>query len=145
MTELKNFFGEKLCETTVPRNIRLAEAPSHGKAALVYDPRSKGAESYIKLAKEIIERQPPAVIPQPAENLTTLAGSGEASGADLRPHRLLHRRGHKSTEERGGEIPAEMDKSRNIDDDQYVRSMDIDVQAKECGGPSAWKGTQASG
>jgi chromosome partitioning protein len=58
MTELKNFFGEKLCRTTVPRNIRLAEAPSHGKAALVYDPRSKGAESYIRLAKEIIERQP---------------------------------------------------------------------------------------
>jgi hypothetical protein len=44
----------------VPRNIRLAEAPSHGKAALVYDPRSKGAESYIRLAKEIIERQPAA-------------------------------------------------------------------------------------
>ena len=57
MTELKNFFGERLCKTTVPRNIRLAEAPSHGKAALMYDPRSKGAESYIKLAKEIIERQ----------------------------------------------------------------------------------------
>jgi chromosome partitioning protein len=60
MTELKNFFGEKLCRTTVPRNIRLAEAPSHGKAALVYDPRTKGAESYIRLAKEIIERQPGA-------------------------------------------------------------------------------------
>ncbi|HXJ86362.1 MAG TPA: ParA family protein [Candidatus Binatia bacterium] len=57
MTELKNFFGDKLCKTTVPRNIRLAEAPSHGKAALMYDPRSKGAESYIRLAKEIIERQ----------------------------------------------------------------------------------------
>ena len=56
-TELKKFFGEKLCATTVPRNIRLAEAPSHGKPALVYDPRSKGAESYIRLAKEIIERQ----------------------------------------------------------------------------------------
>jgi chromosome partitioning protein len=58
MSELKNYFGDKLCRTTVPRNIRLAEAPSHGKAALVYDPRSKGAESYIRLAKEIIERQP---------------------------------------------------------------------------------------
>jgi chromosome partitioning protein len=57
MTELKNYFGDKLCTTTIPRNIRLAEAPSHGKAALVYDPRSKGAESYIRLAKEIIERQ----------------------------------------------------------------------------------------
>ncbi|HET7206510.1 MAG TPA: AAA family ATPase [Terriglobales bacterium] len=52
--ELKNFFGGKLCETSVPRNIRLAEAPSHGKPALLYDVRSKGAESYIRLAKEII-------------------------------------------------------------------------------------------
>ena len=52
--ELKNFFGDKLCETAVPRNIRLAEAPSHGKPALLYDVRSKGAESYIRLAKEII-------------------------------------------------------------------------------------------
>jgi chromosome partitioning protein len=60
MAELKNFFGETLCRTTIPRNIRLAEAPSHGKAALEYDPRSKGAESYIRLAKEIIERQPAA-------------------------------------------------------------------------------------
>jgi len=52
--ELKRFFGEKLCATSIPRNIRLAEAPSHGKPALVYDVRSKGAESYIRLAKEII-------------------------------------------------------------------------------------------
>ena len=56
MAELKKYFGEKLCTTTIPRNIRLAEAPSHGKAALVYDPRSKGAESYIRLAKELINR-----------------------------------------------------------------------------------------
>jgi chromosome partitioning protein len=64
--ELKNFFGEKLCATTVPRNIRLAEAPSHGMPALVYDPRSRGAESYIRLAKEIIERQPTAFSHQPS-------------------------------------------------------------------------------
>ncbi len=57
MAELRRFFGEKLCATTVPRNIRLAEAPSHGKPALAYDPRSKGAESYIRLAKELIEKQ----------------------------------------------------------------------------------------
>ena len=60
-TELRNFFGDKLCRTTVPRNIRLAEAPSHGKPALVYDPHSRGAESYVRLAKEIIEKQPAAV------------------------------------------------------------------------------------
>ena len=58
IAELKNYFGDKLCAATVPRNIRLAEAPSHGKPALVYDPRSKGAESYIRLAKEILGRLP---------------------------------------------------------------------------------------
>src|SRR5947209_17086474 len=55
---LRELFGEKLCATTIPRNIRLAEAPSYGKPALVYDPRSRGAESYIKLAKEIMSRAP---------------------------------------------------------------------------------------
>jgi chromosome partitioning protein len=60
MAELKRFFAEKLCETTIPRNIRLAEAPSHGRPALLYDPRSKGAESYIRLAKEIIAHHLPA-------------------------------------------------------------------------------------
>jgi chromosome partitioning protein len=55
--ELKKYFGEKLFRTTIPRNIRLAEAPSHGQPALMYDVRSRGAESYIRLAKEIVERQ----------------------------------------------------------------------------------------
>src|SRR5258705_8649987 len=54
--ELKKHFGDKLCTTTIPRNIRLAEAPSHGKPALLYDPRSRGAESYIRLAKEMLDR-----------------------------------------------------------------------------------------
>jgi chromosome partitioning protein len=61
--ELKNYFGGLLCESTIPRNIRLAEAPSHGKPALLYDPRSRGAESYIKLAKEIMDRQRPKELP----------------------------------------------------------------------------------
>jgi chromosome partitioning protein len=74
MSELKRYFGEKLCTTTIPRNIRLAEAPSHGLPALVYDPRSKGAESYIRLAKEIIGRQPAAISHQ--ETLNT-EGAGE--------------------------------------------------------------------
>jgi chromosome partitioning protein len=54
--ELSRYFGDKLCKTTIPRNVRLAEAPSHGKPALIYDVRSRGAESYIELAKEILER-----------------------------------------------------------------------------------------
>jgi chromosome partitioning protein len=53
--ELKGFFGEKLLKTVIPRNIRLAEAPSYGKPALLYDVRSRGAESYIRLAKELMD------------------------------------------------------------------------------------------
>lgn len=55
--ELKRHFGDKLLETIIPRNIRLAEAPSYGKPALLYDVRSRGAESYIRLAKEIMQRR----------------------------------------------------------------------------------------
>ena len=54
--ELKNYFGDRLFATSIPRNVRLAEAPSHGKPALLYDVRSRGAEAYIKLAKEIMGR-----------------------------------------------------------------------------------------
>ena len=69
MSELKRFFGDKLCTTTIPRNIRLAEAPSHGRPALLYDPRSKGAESYIRLAKEIIAHHLPVQEPVPAAEM----------------------------------------------------------------------------
>jgi chromosome partitioning protein len=62
--ELRKFFGDRVCTTTVPRNIRLAEAPSHGKPALVYDVRSRGAESYIRLAKEILSRHMPQELEQ---------------------------------------------------------------------------------
>jgi chromosome partitioning protein len=58
--ELNRYFGDKLCKTTIPRNVRLAEAPSHGKPALLYDVRSRGAESYIQLAKEILGHSLPA-------------------------------------------------------------------------------------
>jgi chromosome partitioning protein len=63
--ELKKHFGEKLLETIIPRNVRLAEAPSYGKPALLYDVRSRGAESYIRLAKELMER-----VPKPAQTHT---------------------------------------------------------------------------
>jgi chromosome partitioning protein len=58
--ELKKFFDDKLMATIIPRNVRLAEAPSYGKPALLYDVRSRGAESYIRLAKELMERLPAA-------------------------------------------------------------------------------------
>jgi chromosome partitioning protein len=66
---LRTFFGDKLLKTTIPRNIRLAEAPSHGKPVQVYDQKSKGAEAYTSLALELLRRnkvasrkrkQPPA-------------------------------------------------------------------------------------
>jgi len=54
--DLREFFGTDVLQTVIPRSVRLAEAPSHGKPILTYDIRSRGAESYIQLAKEILER-----------------------------------------------------------------------------------------
>jgi chromosome partitioning protein len=55
--DLKEFFGDDVFQTVIPRSVRLAEAPSFGKPILSYDPRSRGAESYIKLAKEILDHE----------------------------------------------------------------------------------------
>jgi chromosome partitioning protein len=74
--ELRNFFGDKLCATTIPRNVRLAEAPSHGKPALLYDVRSKGAESYIRLAKEIMD------------HVSLAAPNLQPDAADIQPTRV---------------------------------------------------------
>lgn len=52
--ELRKHFGDKVYRTLIPRNVTLAEAPSHGKPVMHYDIRSKGAQSYIELAKEIL-------------------------------------------------------------------------------------------
>jgi chromosome partitioning protein len=53
---LKGFFGDKLFKTVIPRNIRLAEAPSHGKPVMLYDNRSKGTEAYRELGEELLAR-----------------------------------------------------------------------------------------
>jgi len=55
--QLKGHFGAKVFATVVPRNVRLAEAPSHGLAALQYDRASKGAQSYLQMARELIDKQ----------------------------------------------------------------------------------------
>lgn len=52
--DLRSFFGSQVFESVIPRNVRLAEAPSHGMPVIFYDIHSKGAESYIQLAKEVI-------------------------------------------------------------------------------------------
>ncbi len=55
--QLKGHFGAKVFDTLVPRNVRLAEAPSHGLAALQYDRSSRGAQAYLQMARELIEKQ----------------------------------------------------------------------------------------
>ncbi len=55
--DLRDFYGSQVLDTVIPRNVRLAEAPSHGQPIILYDIRSKGAESYINLAKEILNNE----------------------------------------------------------------------------------------
>ncbi|HBR57654.1 MAG TPA: chromosome partitioning protein ParA [Blastocatellia bacterium] len=52
--DLRDFYGPRVFKTIIPRNVRLAEAPSFGKPIMLYDPRSRGAESYLELTKEIL-------------------------------------------------------------------------------------------
>ncbi|MGI4828731.1 MAG: ParA family protein [Janthinobacterium lividum] len=88
---LQTFFGEKLYRTTIPRNIKLAEAPSHGQPAVTYDPRSRGAEAYRELALELLEqnklahraasRRKPAKIEKPTDSPQKPAGKYGAEPA----------------------------------------------------------------
>jgi len=55
--EVKDFFGNKVFQTIIPRNVRLSEAPSHGKPVITYDPRSRGAQLYQELAQEVMEHE----------------------------------------------------------------------------------------
>ena len=53
---IRKYFKERVYNTIIPRLVRLTEAPSHGKPIVAYDPKSKGTEAYLNLAKEVIER-----------------------------------------------------------------------------------------
>ncbi len=55
--EVRSFFGPKVYQTVIPRNVRLSEAPSFGKPALLYDHKCSGSEAYIKLASELLQRE----------------------------------------------------------------------------------------
>jgi chromosome partitioning protein len=59
--DVREFFKDKVYRTVIPRNVRLAEAPSHGLPAVTYDARSRGAEAYFAFAKELLERNEPAM------------------------------------------------------------------------------------
>jgi chromosome partitioning protein len=55
--DARGFFGDQVYETVIPRNIRVSEAPSHGKPVLIYDVRSPGAQAYVRLAGELLRRE----------------------------------------------------------------------------------------
>ncbi len=65
--QVQKYFREFLMETVIPRNIRLSEAPSHGKPVVLYANRSKGADSYVELAQEIISNSKNGMSPKPEE------------------------------------------------------------------------------
>ncbi len=56
-SEVREFFGDKVYKTVIPRNVRVAEAPSHGKPIMLYDSKSAGSKAYTQLAEEIIDRE----------------------------------------------------------------------------------------
>jgi chromosome partitioning protein len=57
VADVRAYMGDKVYETVIPRNVRLSEAPSHGKPALLYDLKCAGSQAYLKLASEVIRRE----------------------------------------------------------------------------------------
>jgi chromosome partitioning protein len=56
--QLKAHFGNKVFDTVIPRNVRLAEAPSYGLPGVVFDPSAKGSQAYVEFARELVQRAP---------------------------------------------------------------------------------------
>jgi chromosome partitioning protein len=91
--DLRSFFGSQVFESVIPRNVRLAEAPSHGKPVIFYDIHSKGAESYIQLAREVIAnaekrlgqgaRRPDTGVGTPASESAAAAAAGASGGGNV--------------------------------------------------------------
>ena len=78
-SDLRDFYGGQVFEAVIPRNVRLAEAPSYGKPIIIYDIKSKGAESYIQLAKEIMAHDKKSVGQGP-ERVAVGQASGDVGG-----------------------------------------------------------------
>jgi len=57
MADVREFMGEKVYETVIPRNVRVSEAPSYGKPVLLYDLKCAGSQAYLRLASEVIQRE----------------------------------------------------------------------------------------
>jgi chromosome partitioning protein len=75
--EIKNHFGDKVFDTVIPRNIRIAEAPSFGKPVILHDPASRGAQAHFAFARELLTRQgiqlAPGLAPEPAPSAEAAA------------------------------------------------------------------------
>jgi chromosome partitioning protein len=74
--DLRDFYGGQVFKTVIPRNVRLAEAPSYGKPIVLYDPKSKGSESYIELAKEVISHDKKSTRPGVERTAVGYSGIG---------------------------------------------------------------------
>src|SRR5471032_2311913 len=85
MQEVKNILKDKVYETVIPRNVRLAEAPSFGKPILAYDRHSRGAQAYEKLAKEFLARCEPSPFPLPEGRGPTAVGLPPSGEGGRRP------------------------------------------------------------
>lgn len=84
---LHRFFGDKLLQTTIPRNVRLAEAPSHGEPAVTYDPRSRGAEAYREVTAELLKRNGFSLRPKTTTAIPASAPGGTGKAESSTPAR----------------------------------------------------------
>ena len=57
VADVRQFMGDKVYDTVIPRNVRISEAPSHGKPVLLYDLKCSGSQAYLKLASELVQRE----------------------------------------------------------------------------------------
>src|SRR5690606_32350595 len=86
--QLEEHFKDKVFRSIIPRNIRLAEAPSHGLPGVIFDPSSRGAMGYLDFAAELIERMPTFRIPstaRPGQGAATPATTAATRGATVTP------------------------------------------------------------
>lgn len=93
--EVRGFFGDQVFRTVIPRNVRLGEAPSHGKPIFLYDIRSRGSEAYLELAKEFLQHETPST-GQGAAQLDPAGAGASDRGGDA-----------SSITEDGRELPAD--------------------------------------
>ena len=78
--QLKSHFGDKVFDTVIPRNVRLAEAPSYGLPGVVFDPSARGSQAFVALASELVEKMPPASMFAPLSAASSPAARARQAG-----------------------------------------------------------------